>query len=53
MSEDMDWCLFSKNISNKYSQKLFNSAKTSITDTIEIASRKAIQKTTETTGDLI
>ena len=44
---------FAKNISNKYSQKLLNSAKTSTTDTIETASRKAIQKTAETTGDLI
>ena len=40
-------------MSNKYSQKLLDSAKKSTTDVIETASKKAIQKTSETTGDLI
>ena len=33
-----------KNLSNKYSQKLLDSAKKSTTDAIEIASKRAIQK---------
>ena len=33
-----------KNISNKYSQKLVDSAKKSTTDAIKTASRRAIQK---------
>ena len=39
-----------KNITNKYSQKLVDSAKRSVTDTIKAASN---QKTAEATGDLI
>ena len=42
-----------KNLSNKYSQKLFGTAKKSKKDAIKIASKKVIQKTAETTGDLI
>ena len=42
-----------KNLSNKYSQKLLDTAKKSTTDAIKIASKRAIQKTAETTGDLI
>ena len=42
-----------KNLSNKYGQKLFNSAKKSATDAIKTASKRAIQKTAEATGDLI
>ena len=42
-----------KNLSNKYSQKLLDSAKKSTTDAIKTASRRAIQKTAEATGDLI
>ena len=42
-----------KNFSNKYSQKLLDSAKKSTTDTIKSASKRAIQKTAEATGDLI
>ena len=42
----------SKNLSNKYSQKLLNRAKKFTTDTIKTASKRAIQKT-EATGDLI
>ena len=42
-----------KNLSNKYSQKLLDSAKKSTTDAIKVASKRAIQKTVEATGDLI
>ena len=42
-----------KSLSNKFSQKLFDSAKKSTTDTIETASKRAIQKTAEVAGDLI
>ena len=48
---------FAKNLgkilSNKYGQKLLDSAKKSKTDAIKTASKRTIQKTTETTGDLI
>ena len=40
-------------LSNKYDQKLFDSAKISTMDAIKTASKRAIQKTAETTGDLI
>ena len=42
-----------KNISNKYDQKLANTAKKSATDAIKTASKRAIQKTAEATGDLV
>ena len=42
-----------KNWSNKYSQKLLDSAKKSTTDAIKTVSKRAIQKTAEATGDLI
>ena len=42
-----------KSLSNKYSQKLFDTAKKSTTDAIKTASKRAIQKTAEATGDLI
>ena len=42
-----------KSLSNKYGQKLLDSAKKSTTDAIETASKRAIQKTAETTGDMI
>ena len=42
-----------KNLSNKYSQKLLDSAKNSTTDAIKTASKIAIQKTAEAAGDLI
>ena len=42
-----------KNLSNKYGQKLLDSAKKSTTDPIKTASKRAIQKTAEATGDLI
>ena len=42
-----------KSLSNKYGQKLLDSAKKSITDPIKTASKRAIQKTAEAIGDLI
>ena len=43
-----------KNLSNKkYGQKLLDSAKKSTTDAVNSASKRAIQKTEEATGDLI
>ena len=43
----------SKSLCNKYDQKLLDSAKKSTTDAIKTASKKAIQKTAEATGELI
>ena len=40
----------SKNLSNKYGQKLLDSAKKSPTDAIKTASERAIQKTADSTG---
>ena len=42
-----------KNLSNKYGQKLVDSAKKSTTDAIKTASKRVIQKTAEATRDLI
>ena len=42
-----------KSLSNKYGQKLLDSANKSTTDAIKTASKRAIQKTAEATGDLI
>ena len=42
-----------KSLSNKYGQKLIDSAKKSTTDAIKTASKRAIQKTPEGTDDLI
>ena len=42
-----------KSLSNKYGQRLIDSAKKSATDPIKIASKRAIQKPAEKTGDLI
>ena len=42
-----------KSLSNKYGQKLLDSAKKSTTDAIKTASKRAIQKTAEATGNLI
>ena len=42
-----------KSLSNKYGQKLLDSAKKSTPDAIKTTSRRAIQKTAEATGDLI
>ena len=44
---------FAKNISNKYSKKLLDSAKKSTADAIITVSKKSVQKTAEATGDLI
>ena len=42
-----------KSLRNKYGQKHFDSAKKSTTDAIKTASKRAIPKTAEATGDLI
>ena len=42
-----------KILSNKYDQKLLDSAKKSTKDAIKTASKKAIEKTAEATSDLI
>ena len=42
-----------KNWSNKYGQKLIDTAKKSTTDAIKTASKRAIQKNAQATGDLI
>ena len=42
-----------KSLSNKYGQKLFDSAKKSTTDAVKTASKRAIQKTAEAIADLI
>ena len=42
-----------KSISNKYSQKLVETAKKSATDAIKTVSKRAIQKIAEATGDLV
>ena len=42
-----------KGLSNKYGQKLLDSAKKSSSNAIKTASKRAIQKTSEATGDLI
>ena len=42
-----------KNMSNKYGQKLADTTKKYATDVIKTASKRAIQKTAEATGDLV
>ena len=42
-----------KNLSNKYGEKLLDSAKKSTTDAIKTPSKRAIQKIAKATGDLI
>ena len=42
-----------KNLSNKYGQKLVDTAKKPATDVLKIASKRAMQKTAEATGDLV
>ena len=44
---------FAKNLSNKYSQKLIDTAKKSATDALKTASKRAIQNTAKATGHLI
>ena len=43
----------SKNLINKYNQKILDHAKPSATDTLKTASKREIQKTAEATGDFI
>ena len=43
----------SRNLSNRYGQKLVDTAKKSATDALKIASARAIQKTAEASGDLV
>ena len=45
--------IMGKSLSNRYSQKLIDSAKKSTADAIKTASKRAIQKTAEAAGDLI
>ena len=40
-----------KNLSGKYSQELLDHAKESATDALKTASKRAIRKTAEATGD--
>ena len=42
-----------KDLSNKYGQKLIDSAKKTTTDAIKTASKRTIQKIAEATGNLI
>ena len=42
-----------ENLSNKYGQKLVDTDKKSATDAFKIASKRAIQKAAEATGDLV
>ena len=44
---------FARNLNNKYGPKLVDSAKKSGTDAFKIASKRAIQKAAEATGDLV
>ena len=43
----------SKNLSIKYGQKLLDTKKRPAADALKTASKKAIQRTAETTGDLV
>ena len=42
-----------RNLSNKYGQKLVDTAKIFATDVLKTASKRAIQKTAKVTGDLV
>ena len=44
---------FARNMSNKYGKKLVDTAKQSATNAIKAASKRAILKTAEATGDLV
>ena len=44
---------FARSMSNKYGKKLVDTAKKSATDAIKTASKRAIQKTAESAGDLV
>ena len=43
---------FARSMSNKYGKKLVDTGRTSATDAIKTASKRAIQKTAEAAGDL-
>ena len=49
----MNLLSFAGSLNNKYGQQLVDSAKKSATDAFKIASKRAIQKTAEATGDLV
>ena len=44
---------FARSMSNKYEKKLVDAAKKYATDAVKTASKRAIQKTAEATGDLV
>ena len=44
---------FTRSMSNKYGKKLVDTAKKSATDAIKTASKRAIQKAAEATGELV
>ena len=44
---------FARSMSNKYGKKLVDAAKKSATDAMKTASKRAIQKSEEATGDLV
>ena len=44
---------FARSMSNKYAKKLVDTAKKSATDSIKTASKRAIQRNAEATGDLV
>ena len=44
---------FARSMSNKYGKKLVDTAKKSATDAIKTASKRAIQKAAEATGELV
>ena len=44
---------FARSMSNKYGKKLVDTVEKSATDAIKTASKRAIQKTAEVTGDLV
>ena len=53
MWKDMDLCLLLEVWVINYGKKLVNTAKKSATDAIKTASKRSIQKTAETMGDLV
>ena len=44
---------FARSMSSKYGKKIVDTAKKSATDAIKTASKRAIQKTAQATGDLV
>ena len=51
--EGYEFLYFGRNLNNKYGQKLVDTAKKSATNAFKIASKRAIQKSAEATGDLV